>query len=275
MINYLDNLFNIKGKTAVITGGGGVLAGAIGKGLAQAGVNIVLTDIRKENAEKNAAQITQSDYKAVAMHCDVLSTESLEETREQIIQQFGSVDILINAAGGNMPGATVDPENSVFDLKIDELDRVTDLNYKGTLLPSIIFGKTMAKQKGGNIINISSMAALQSITRVVGYSAAKAAVSNLTQWMAMEMAMKFSNKIRVNAIAPGFFIGDQNRTLLTNPDGSYTERGNKVIQNTPMGRFGHADELIGAILYLVSDSATFVTGVILPVDGGFSFYSGV
>jgi NAD(P)-dependent dehydrogenase (short-subunit alcohol dehydrogenase family) len=275
MMDYIDKLFNLKGKTAVITGGGGVLAGAIGKGLAQAGVNIVLTDIRKENAENNALEISKTNNKVTAMHCDVLNSESLEQTKEEILQLHGSIDILINAAGGNMPGATINPENSVFDLKIADLDKVTDLNYKGTLLPSIIFGKAMAKQQEGNIINISSMAAMQSITRVVGYSAAKAAVSNLTQWMAMEMAMKFSNKIRVNAIAPGFFIGDQNRALLTNPDGSYTERGNKVIQNTPMGRFGNADELIGAILYLVGDSASFVTGVILPVDGGFSFYSGV
>ncbi len=274
-MGYLDKLFNLKGKTAVITGGGGVLAGAIGTGLSNAGVNIVLTDIRKENAERNANEINKNWGNAMAIPCDVLNTRSLEQTREEILHNFNSIDILINAAGGNMPGATVDPHGSVFELEISDLDKVTDLNYKGTLLPSIIFGKAMADQQSGNIINISSMAAMRAITRVVGYSAAKAAVSNLTQWMAMEMAIKFSNKIRVNAIAPGFFIGDQNRALLTNPDGSYTDRGNKVIQNTPMRRFGNADELIGAVLFLVSDSASFVSGVILPVDGGFSFYSGV
>jgi NAD(P)-dependent dehydrogenase (short-subunit alcohol dehydrogenase family) len=205
-----------------------------------------------------------------------LDLTSLEKSRDEIIKNFGSIDILINAAGGNMPGATISPDKTIFDLDINDMDKVSDLNFKGTVLPSMVFGKTMSEQpNGGNIINISSMAALQSITRVVGYSAAKAAVSNFTKWLSMEMAMKFESKIRVNAIAPGFFIGKQNRNLLTNSDGSYTERGQQVIAKTPMGRFGHADELIGAVLYLVSDASSFVTGVVLPVDGGFSIYSGV
>lgn len=274
-MGYIEDLFQIKGKTAIITGGGGVLAGAIGAGLSKAGVNIVLADIRIENAEKSAQEIVKKGGNAVGLECNVLNKDSIESLRQQVVDKYGSIDILINAAGGNLPGATIEPGQSVFDLDITDLDKVTDLNYKGTLLPSIILGKTMAEQQSGNIINISSMAALSAITRVVGYSAAKAAVSNLTQWMAMEMSLKFSNKIRVNAIAPGFFIGDQNRALLTNSDGSYTERGKKVIENTPMGRFGRAEELVGAILFLVSESASFVTGVILPIDGGFSFYSGV
>ncbi len=274
-MGYIEDLFQMKGKTAILTGGGGVLAGAIGTGLSKAGVNIVLADIRTENAEKSAHEIVKNGGNAIGLECNVLNKDSIESLRQQVVDKYGSIDILINAAGGNLPGATIEPGQSVFDLDITDLDKVTDLNYKGTLLPSIILGKTMAEQQSGNIINISSMAALSAITRVVGYSAAKAAVSNLTQWMAMEMALKFSNKIRVNAIAPGFFIGDQNRALLTNSDGSYTERGKKVIENTPMGRFGLAEELVGAVLFLVSESASFVTGVILPIDGGFSFYSGV
>ncbi|MBN2522079.1 MAG: SDR family oxidoreductase [Bacteroidales bacterium] len=272
----MDDLFNLKGKVALLTGGGGVLAGAIGSGLAKAGVHVVFADIIPEHAEAVAQRINKEGGDAVGLITNVLDVASLEKTRDEVISKFGSIDILLNAAGGNMPGATIPPDKTVFDLDFDDMDKVSDLNFKGTVLPSLVIGKTMSKQsKGGNIINISSMAALQSITRVVGYSAAKAAVSNFTRWLAMEMAMKFKGKIRVNAIAPGFFIGKQNRKLLTHPDGSYTERGEKVISKTPMGRFGHADELIGAILYLVSEASSFVTGVVLPVDGGFSIYSGV
>ena len=275
-MGYLENLFNLEGKVALLTGGGGVLAGAIGSGLAKAGVTIVFADIALEHAEKAAERINKNGGKAIGIRSNVLDVVSLEKTRDKIIKKFGSIDILLNAAGGNMPGATIPPDKTVFDLDFDAMDKVSDLNFKGTVLPSLVFGKTMSEQPdGGNIINISSMAALQSITRVVGYSAAKAAVSNFTRWLSMEMAMKFEGKIRVNAIAPGFFIGKQNRKLLTNSDGSYTERGQKVIAKTPMSRFGLADELIGAVLYLVSDAASFVTGVVLPIDGGFSIYSGV
>jgi NAD(P)-dependent dehydrogenase (short-subunit alcohol dehydrogenase family) len=206
---------------------------------------------------------------------DALDTQSIKDACAHILKEHERIDILINAAGGNIPGATISPDKTIFDLNIDDFDRVSDLNYKSTLLPTLEVGRIMARQKSGSIINISSMAAMRTITRVVGYSAAKAAVSNFTRWMAMEMAMKHSGTIRVNAIAPGFFIGDQNRALLTNPDGSYTDRGTRVVQNTPMGRFGEADELIGAVLFLASEAASFVTGVILPVDGGFSFHSGV
>ena len=275
MMTYIDSLFNLKGKTAIITGGGGVLAAAIGMGLSNAGMEIVFLDINKEAAQKAAQSINQMGGNALGLQTDVLSKAALEETCSSILDTGHSIDLLLNAAGGNMPGATISPENTIFDLDMDDMDKVTDLNFKGTVLPSMVFGKEMAKNKSGNIINISSMAALQSITRVVGYSAAKAAVSNLTMWMAMELAMKFDGKIRVNAIAPGFFIGNQNRRLLTNEDGSYTERGQKVINKTPMGRFGEANELIGAVLYLASDAASFVTGVVLPVDGGFSTFSGV
>lgn len=274
-MTYIDDLFQLKGATALITGGGGVLAGAIGLGLSKAGIRVVLADIREENAKANSSAIISTGGDASVIHMNVLDTSSIEKACSEILKSHSKIDILINAAGGNMPGATINPDQEIFDLNIDDLDKVTDLNFKGTVLPSIVVGKIMAKQKSGSILNISSMAAMRSMTRVVGYSAAKAAVSNFTQWMAMEMGRKYGDKIRVNAIAPGFFIGDQNRALLINEDGSYTERGNLVIQNTPMGRFGEADELIGAVLYLCGRSASFVTGVILPVDGGFSFFSGV
>lgn len=274
-MNYIDKLFNLEDKVAVITGGGGVLASTIGMGLAKAGMKIVLLDINEEAATHVAASIKNEGGKAIGLKTDVLSMDALEETKNAILAKFGTIDLLLNAAGGNMPGATVAPNQNVFDLQISDLDKVTDLNYKGTLLPSLVFGKVMSEQKKGNIINISSMAAMQSITRVIGYSAAKAAVSNLTMWMAMELGMKFDGKIRVNAIAPGFFIGNQNRALLINDDGSFTKRGQQVINNTPIGRFGNADELIGAVLYLTSDAASFVTGVVLPIDGGFCTFSGV
>ncbi len=274
-MNYIDKLFNLEGKVAVITGGGGVLASAIGNGLAQAGMKIVFLDINLPAAQEAAEKIITIGGQAIGLQTNVLELGALENTCTEVLNTYGRVDLLLNAAGGNMPGASVQDDQTIFDLKIDDLDKVTNLNFKGTVLPSMVFGKVMAKQKSGNIINISSMAALQAITRQVGYSASKAAVSNFTMWMAMEMAMKFEGKIRVNAIAPGFFIGNQNRALLINPDGSYTERSQKVLANTPMRRFGEASELIGSVLFLASDSASFVTGVVLPVDGGFSTFSGV
>jgi len=274
-MNYIDRLFKLEGKVALITGGGGVLAGAIGSGLAQAGAKIILADINLEKAVANAESIIGENCSAFGLHMDALDTHSIQEACKRILSEHERIDILINAAGGNIPGATISPDKTIFDLNIKDFDRVSDLNYKSTLLPTLEVGRIMARQKSGSIINISSMAAMRTITRVVGYSAAKAAVSNFTRWMAMEMAMKHSGAIRVNAIAPGFFIGDQNRALLTNSDGTPTERGKLVIQNTPMERFGNADELIGAVLFLASEAASFVTGVILPVDGGFSFHSGV
>jgi NAD(P)-dependent dehydrogenase (short-subunit alcohol dehydrogenase family) len=274
-MGYIEKIYNLEGKTALITGGGGVLAGAIGCGLAQAGVKIILADINLAKAEANAKTILDKSYTASGIHMDALDMGSIKQACGKILSENHRIDILVNAAGGNIPGATISPDKTIFDLNLEDFDRVSDLNYKSTLLPTLEVGRIMAEQGSGSIINISSMAAMRTITRVVGYSAAKAAVSNFTQWMAMEMAMKHSSRIRVNAIAPGFFIGDQNRALLTNPDGSPTERGRLVIGKTPMGRFGKADELIGAVLFLAGDAASFVTGVILPVDGGFSFHSGV
>lgn len=274
-MSYLDELFGLKDKVAVITGGGGVLASEIGMGLSKAGVKIVFLDINEEAALAAATNINNNGGVAIGLKTNVLEIETLKETRELILKEFGRIDILLNAAGGNMAGASVNPGQTIFDINFDAFDKVTDLNFKGTVLPSIVFGEVMANQKSGNIINISSMAALQAITRQVGYSASKAAVSNFTMWMSMEMSMKFEGSVRVNAIAPGFFIGHQNRDILINPDGSYTERSMKILANTPMGRFGEASELVGAVLFLASDSASFVTGVVLPIDGGFSTFSGV
>jgi len=274
-MSYLEDLFKLKGKTALITGGGGVLAGAIGEGLARAGVNVVLSGRRLENTESNAARIREIGGEARATVMDALDREMARQTCGFVVEQYGSIDILVNAAGGNVPGATLSPGDSVFDMDMEAFEKVSDLNYKATLIPTLEAGRVMARQGSGSVINLSSMAAMRGITRVIGYSAAKAAVTNFTQWMAMEMGMRCGGKIRVNAIAPGFFIGDQNRALLTNPDGSYTERGKKVLHNTPMMRFGEAGELVSAVLFLASEAASFVTGVILPVDGGFSFYSGV
>ncbi|WP_026712273.1 SDR family oxidoreductase [Flavobacterium daejeonense] len=269
------NLFNIKNKVAVITGGTGVLGSSIAEHLAASGVKIVILGRNQETINEMINSLTGKGYDAIGIAANILDKESLEQTRKKILRQYGKIDILLNAAGGNMPGATIATNQTIFDLSMDAFQTVTDLNLNGTVLPSIVFGEIMAQQKEGIIINFSSMTVERAVTRVVGYSASKAAMENFTRWMAVEMATKFSNKIRVNAIAPGFFIGNQNRNLLTNEDGSYTERGKNIINNTPMKRFGEADELLGAIHFLCSEASQFVTGIVLPIDGGFSAFSGV
>jgi len=273
-MQYIDKLFNLENKVAVITGGGGVLAGKMAEGLMRSGVKVILLDLKKENLFDIFNEL--SKYGIVkGKSCDVLDRENLEKVKEEILSEFGSIDILINTAGGNMAGATIAPDQTIFDINMNDFQKVTDLNLNGSVLPSLVFGEVMANQKTGSIINMSSMAADRVITRVVGYSASKAAITNFTKWMSVELARKFGDGIRVNALAPGFFIGNQNRKLLLNDDGSPTERGQIIINNTPMERFGDAEELIGATLFLCSDSAKFITGVVLPVDGGFSAFSGV
>ncbi len=274
-MNYLKNVFNLEGKTAVITGGGGVLGGAMGEGLALAGVNVILAGIGIEKTKSNAEKIVAKGGKAVAVSMDVLDADGVRKTFAEIKKEYKTIDILINAAGGNMKGATIMPDQTIFNLDLAEFDKVTDLNFKGTVIPTLEVCKIMSEQKKGSVINITSMAAIRSITRVVGYSAAKAAVSNFTMWMAMEMARKYGDGIRVNAIAPGFFITSLNKSLLMEDDGSLTERGQLVLGHTPMNRFGRPEELTGAVLFLGSDASSFVTGIILPVDGGFSSFSGV
>ena len=248
-------MFEIKGKVAVITGAGGVLGGSIAKSFVSAGAIVIAMDIRQENLDRCVSELTKDGGIAYGKIGNVLDIKSLQKASSEIIDELGSIDILINVAGGNVPGATLEADQEFFDMDISKWELVTNLNMNGTVYPSYVFGKAMAKQEKGSIINISSMAALQAITRVPGYSAAKAAVSNFTQWMAMEMAMKYGDGVRVNAIAPGFFIGDQNRAVLLNPDGSLTERSEKVLANTPMRRFGDISELNGAVQFLCSDAA--------------------
>jgi NAD(P)-dependent dehydrogenase (short-subunit alcohol dehydrogenase family) len=271
----MNEKFSIAGKVAIITGAGGVLGGSIAKSFVNEGARVVAMDIRQDNLDARVQELTAEGGEAIGIVGNVLDIASLEKAAQEIVAKWGRIDILLNIAGGNVPGGTLAPDQEFFDMEINDWDKVTNLNMNGTVYPSYVFGKVMAEQKSGSIINVSSMAALQSITRVPGYSAAKAAVSNFTLWMAMEMAMKYGDGVRVNAIAPGFFIGDQNRAVLVNPDGSLTDRSLKVIANTPMGRFGDITELNGAVQFLCSPAASFITGVVLPVDGGFSTFSGV
>jgi NAD(P)-dependent dehydrogenase (short-subunit alcohol dehydrogenase family) len=266
--------FELQGKVAIVTGGAGVLGGSIAQGLLLRGVKVALLDIRDELL-KEKVQIMSGIGEAEGYCCNILDEESIKTTKNQIIERFGRIDILLNIAGGNMPGATLTESQTIFDMKMSDFLRVTDLNINGTVLPSVIFGEVMAQNGYGSIINISSMATYSAITRVPGYSVAKSGINIFTQWLATELAMKFGDKIRVNAIAPGFFIGDQNRAVLINPDGSLTERSKKVLAKTPMKRFGDISELNGVVQFLCSDAASFITGAIIPVDGGFSAYSGV
>jgi len=271
----MENMFSVAGKVAVITGAGGVLGGSIAKSLSKAGAKIAVLDIRQENLDQRVSELKAAGGEAIGFICNVLDMNSLKSTAEKIVAEWKKIDILVNCAGGNIPGATLAPEQTVFDMKIEDWEKVTNLNQNGTVYPCLAFGEIMAKQKTGNIINISSMATYSALTRVPGYSVAKTGINIFTKWLATEMALKFGDHIHVNAIAPGFFIGDQNRAVLINPDGSLTDRSKKVLAKTPMGRFGDISELNGAVQFLCSDAASFITGAILPVDGGFSAYSGV
>ncbi len=269
------SLFDINDKVAVITGGSGTLGGSISKYLASQGVKVAVIGRTQENVGLRLGKITKAGGEGIGLVVDVLSIEDLRKARKTILEKWGRIDFLINTAGGNLPGATLTEQQTVFDMKVGDFNRVTDLNLNGTVYPCLVFGKVMSDQGSGSIINISSMATMSSITRVPGYSVAKSGVEIFTKWLAMEMATKFSEKIRVNAIAPGFFISTQNEKVLVKPDGSLTERSEKVIAKTPMGRFGNIAELNGTVHYLCSEAASFVTGTIVPVDGGFSSFSGI
>ncbi len=270
----MDDLFNIKDKVAIITGGAGAIAGKMAEGLVKNGAIVILLGRTEETLSAKATELARSG-EVNAVVCDVLDRKKLEEVRDEILDRYGTIDILINAAGGNKAGATIAENQTIFDMDMEEFAKVTELNLNGSVLPSLVFGKVMAQNGKGSIINLSSLAADRVITRVAGYSASKAAITNFTKWMAVEMARKFGDAIRVNAIAPGFFIGKQNKRLLLNEDESLTRRGELIIKNTPMGRFGELEELVGATLFLCSDASKFVTGIVLPVDGGFSAFSGV
>lgn len=271
----MSDLFALQGKTAVVTGGTGVLGGALARGLAAAGAAVGILGRRAGKAEQVAQAIAAQGGRAFALPADVLDRNALLAARDAALARGGSLDILVNAAGGNVPAATVYGDVNFFDLRREAFDEVVGLNLTGTLLPTQVFGQAMAAQRQGAVINISSMAAQQPLTRVMGYAAAKAAVDNFTRWLSVEFARAYAPGLRVNAIAPGFFIGEQNRALLLNADGSLTARGQQIVDHTPMGRFGEPDELVGAAVWLASDASRFVTGTVIPVDGGFAAYAGV
>lgn len=275
-LQELTRQYDFTGRTVAITGGLGVLCLEMAKALAGCNANVVILDRDAANAEKHLKTFEPGCGTVTVMHVDVLDKPCIERVAEEIITRFGRIDCLINGAGGNNPKATTNAEMSFFDIPSEALSFVASLNLNGTVLPSQVFGKYMAMQKEGVILNISSMNAFRPLTRIPAYSAAKAAVSNFTQWLAVHMAQEYSPRIRVNALAPGFFLTEQNRFLLTEKEtGALTARGKKILDHTPAGCFGEPKDLIGAMLWLLSPASQFVTGVVLPIDGGFSAYSGV
>jgi NAD(P)-dependent dehydrogenase (short-subunit alcohol dehydrogenase family) len=268
-------LFDVRGRTAVVTGGSGYLGRVMALVLAQVGVKVAILGRHAETAQTVAKTIQAEGGAALGVACDVLSRDSLEQSLEQITSAFGPVDILINAAGGNSPSATTSTEQSFFDLDTEAVNRVFGLNFTGTLQSCQVFGRGMADRKQGCIVNITSMSGLRPLTRVPAYSAAKAAIVNFTQWLAVHMAQEYHPAIRVNALAPGFFLTEQNHYLMLDADGKMTPRGQTIIDHTPMGRLGAPEDLSGTLLWLVSPASTFVTGTVIPIDGGFSSFSGV
>lgn len=277
MISEMVNRFyDFSGRAIAITGGGGVLCSEMAVALAACGAKMAILDRDRDLAQKVVDRIVRSGGTAIAVQCDVLSPERMEEANTRVTDTFGFVDTLVNGAGGNNPKATTNPSQPFFALPPEALRFVFDLNIIGTILPSQVFGRSMAERKQGVILNVSSMNAFRPLTRIAAYSAAKAGVSNFTQWLAVHMAQEYSPHIRVNALAPGFFLTDQNRFLLTDQaTGALTERGKKIMDHTPMARFGTPEDLLGTVLWLLSPASAFVTGTVVPVDGGFSAYSGV
>ncbi|AUS04528.1 SDR family oxidoreductase [Pseudotamlana carrageenivorans] len=269
------NLFNLKDQVILITGAAGVLGNSMAGYLLTNGATVIVLHYKQKTVDETVNDLKTISDKVDGFVCNVVDKVSLQEVCDAIMNKYQKIDVLINAAGGNMPGATIGPDQSFFDIDMDDFKKVVDLNLFGSIVPSIVFGKEMVKKGTGVIINISSMASDRAITRVAGYSASKAAIDNYTKWLSVELATKYGDGLRVNAIAPGFFIGKQNRTLLLKDDGTFTDRGHTIIQNTPMKRFGEANELHGAVHFLSSDASKFVTGIVIPVDGGFSAFSGV
>ncbi|MGN1226384.1 MAG: SDR family oxidoreductase [Candidatus Cryptobacteroides sp.] len=269
------NLFDIKDKVVVMTGACGVLGSAIVEYFAEQGAKVVLLDLERasEKAEAIVGRIRSNGGEALFLAGNVLDKSVLEENYAEVIRRYGRVDVLLNAAGGNMPAATVPPDKSIFDLDIEAVRKVSDLNLFGTIIPTLVFAKSMAERGEGSIINFASESALRPLTRVAGYGVAKAAIVNWTKYLCAELALKFGEGIRVNAIAPGFLLTDQNRSLLTNPDGSLTERSHSILAHTPIGRFLQPEELLGTLHYLASDASRAVTGTVCVVDGGFDAFS--
>jgi NAD(P)-dependent dehydrogenase (short-subunit alcohol dehydrogenase family) len=267
-------MFEIKDKVIVLTGGTGILGGAFIKAIAEAGGKVVILGRNEETGRQREQEVKAGGGEALFIAVDVLQEADLEKACRQVLDTYGRIDALVNAAGGNVAEAVIGPDQDIFQINIEALKQVFDLNLYGTILPTTIFGRHMT-ENGGTIINISSMAAQSAITRVLGYSMAKAAVDNFTRWMSVELANRYGDKIRMNAIAPGFFVTQQNRHLLTTPEGGYTARGEAVIRNTPYKRFGEPEELNGALIWLLSDASRFVSGEVICVDGGFHIFSGV
>jgi NAD(P)-dependent dehydrogenase (short-subunit alcohol dehydrogenase family) len=271
----LTKMYDFTGRAVVVTGGTGVLGQAMVSALVGCGASVAVVARNREKAELQLAAL-KGPGRAVVVNGDVLDAAGLREAAQEVVREFGRVDCLLNAAGGNHPGATTKPELSFFDLPEDALRFVFDLNMLGTIIPSQVFGKQMVEQGEGVILNVSSMSAIRPLTRVLGYSAAKAGVNSFTQWLAVHLAQEYSPRIRVNAIAPGFFLTEQNRFLLTDKEtGGLTARGTSIINHTPMGRFGEPEDLLGTLLWLLSPASAFVTGIVVPVDGGFSAFGGV
>jgi NAD(P)-dependent dehydrogenase (short-subunit alcohol dehydrogenase family) len=270
----MKNEFTLEGKVIIVTGGTGILGKSFIDGIVNAGGTVGILGRNKEVAEQRASAVKESGGKAAAIVADVMDEQQLQEARKRILDEFGKIDGLVNGAGGNMPEGVLNPDGDIFKMNMTGMRKVMDLNLWGTLIPTQVFGEAMAKN-GGSIVNISSMSSQRAITKVLGYSMGKAAVDCYTQWFSVEVANRFGDKIRMNAIAPGFFLTEQNRTLLTKPDGTYTDRGNLVLKQTPYKRFGEPAELAGALVWLLSDASKFVTGAIINVDGGFSVFSGV
>lgn len=269
----MNELFSVKDKVVVMTGGAGILGKGISVYLAKEGAKLVILDRNEEQGNKLVEEIKGEGGEAIFLTTDVMNKEVLEGNKADIMKKYGRIDVLLNAAGGNMPGATIAPDKTFFDLQVDAFKKVVDLNLFGTVLPTMVFADVMVQQKKGTIVNFCSESALRPLTRVVGYGTAKAAIANFTKYMAGELALKFGDGLRVNAIAPGFFLTDQNRALLTNPDGSLTDRSKTILAHTPFGRFGEPEDLYGTIQYLISDASKFVTGTVAVIDGGFDAFS--
>jgi NAD(P)-dependent dehydrogenase (short-subunit alcohol dehydrogenase family) len=267
------NFFDIKGKVIAITGGTGVLGTSMVKYLAAQGAKVAVMARNEQKGKELIDEVKADGGEAIFLKTDVTNEAILKQNAQEIVTKYGAVDVLINGAGGNMPGATIGPNSTIFDLKMDDFRSVVELNLMGTVMPTIVFAEYMVKANRGNIVNVSSASALRPLTRVAGYGAAKAAVTNFTKYMAGELALKFGENFRVNALCPGFFITEQNRALLTNPDGSYSDRGKTIISHTPFRRFGVPEDLLGTLHYLVSDASKFVTGTVAIVDGGFDAFS--
>jgi NAD(P)-dependent dehydrogenase (short-subunit alcohol dehydrogenase family) len=270
----MRSIFSLQDKAIIVTGGTGILGASFIKGISQAGGAVGVLGRNKATAEARAEEVNQGGGRAIALIADVMDEAQVQAAGEKMLATFGRIDGLINGAGGNMPGGVVPPGSDLFNLNLEGLRQVMDLNLYGSIIPTQVLGPNIAKQ-GGSIINISSVSSTSAITRVLGYSLAKSAIDSYTRWFANELAVRYGDKIRMNALVPGFFLTEQNRTLLTHPDGSFTERGALIVQNTPFKRLGHPDELIGAVVWLLSDASSFVTGTTINVDGGFLAFSGV